>query len=149
MTIANTKTVSTDFRSVKTVAAPPEAVAAALSTPGGVSAWWGPTTGSLAEGDTFEVGFGGHRRIVIVAASVGPRHLEWRVEQAPHTPEWAGTTIVFDLAPVDGGCELRFRHDGLTPQLACFEMCHEGWTHYLASLAAYVDTGEGHPYAVA
>ena len=24
-------------------------------------------------------------------------------------------------------------------------MCHAGWTHYLASLVAYVDTGEGQP----
>ncbi len=24
-------------------------------------------------------------------------------------------------------------------------MCHEGWTHYLASLVSYVDTGEGQP----
>ena len=71
------------------------------------------------------------------------------MEQAPHTPEWAGTTIVFELAPADGGSELRFRHVGLTPQLECFDMCHEGWTHYLASLVAYVDTGEGHPYAEA
>lgn len=146
MTIANPQTAVTDFRSVKTLAAPPEAVVAALTTRRGVSAWWGPTTGSLAEGDTFEVGFGTNRRIVIVAASVRPRHIEWEVEEAPHTPEWAGTTIVFDVAPADDGSELRFRHDGLTPQLECFEMCHEGWTHYLASLVALVDTGQGHPY---
>ena len=24
-------------------------------------------------------------------------------------------------------------------------MCHEGWTHYLASLVSYVETGEGQP----
>ena len=146
MRIANPKTVTTDFQSVRTFAVPPEAVVAALTTPGGVSAWWGPTIGSLAEGDTFEVGFGSSRRIVIVAAWVGPRHIEWKVKEAPHTPEWVGTTIVFDLAPADEGAELRFRHDGLTPRLECFDMCHEGWTHYLASLVAYVDTGEGHPY---
>jgi Activator of Hsp90 ATPase homolog 1-like protein len=111
-----------------------------------VSAWWGSTVGSLAEGDTFEVGFGSSRRIVMVATSVGSGHVEWRVTEAPHTPEWAETTIVFDVAPADAGAELRFRHDGLTPQLECFAMCQEGWTHYLASLIAWVTTGEGHPY---
>jgi hypothetical protein len=24
-------------------------------------------------------------------------------------------------------------------------MCHAGWTHFLASLVSYVDTGEGQP----
>lgn len=146
MAVANPETATTDFESVQTFAVPPEAVVPALTTIEGVSAWWGPTTGSAAEGGTFEVGFGGHRRIVIVAASVGPRHIEWKVQEAPHTPEWAGTTIVFDLGPADEGAELRFRHDGLTPQLECFDMCQEGWTHYLASLVASVDAGEGQPY---
>ena len=40
---------------------------------------------------------------------------------------------------------LYFRHQGLTPELECFDMCHEGWTHYLASLVSYVETGEGQP----
>ena len=38
---------------------------------------------------------------------------------------------------------LYFRHEGLTPELECFDMCHEGWTHYLASLVSYVETGQG------
>ena len=94
----------------------------------------------------FEVGFGSGRRIVLTAVVVDQRRVEWTVEEAPHTPEWVGTTIVFDVTPAAGGTELRFRHHGLTPQLECFDMCHEGWTHYLASLVGYVDCGAGHPY---
>ena len=40
---------------------------------------------------------------------------------------------------------LYFRHQGLTPELECFDMCHEGWTHYLDSLVSYVETGQGQP----
>ena len=68
------------------------------------------------------------------------------MREAPHTPEWIGTTIVFDVTPAGDGTELRFRHHGLTPQLECFDMCDAGWTHYLTSLVDYVDRGAGHPY---
>ena len=76
----------------------------------------------------------------------GPSRVEWLVHAAPFTPEWHGTSIVFELAPAGAGTKLTFRHRGLTPQLECFDMCHEGWTHYLASLVDYVDRGEGQPY---
>ena len=69
----------------------------------------------------------------------------WSVREAPLTPEWVGTTIVFEVAAAGGGSVLHFRHHGLTPQLDCFDMCHEGWTHSLASLVSYVDTGVGQP----
>ncbi len=135
-----------DFRQTKTVTSAPEAVLEALRTAEGIGGWWGDTVGSAGEGGTFEVGFGSDRSITIAVAAVDPRHVEWRVERAPHTPEWDGTTIVFELQPAGAGTELRFCHHGLTPQLECFEMCNEGWTHYLTSLVDYVDRGVGHPY---
>jgi uncharacterized protein YndB with AHSA1/START domain len=135
-----------DFHCTKTLANPPEAVLEALRTTDGIASWWGDTIGWADEGGTFEVGFGSDRLIVMEAASVGLRRVEWRVERAPHTPEWDGTTIVFEITPAGGGAEVRFCHHGLTPQLECYDVCHEGWTHYLASLVDYVDHGAGHPY---
>lgn len=135
-----------DFQRTKTFTAPPERVLGALRSAEGVARWWGPTIGSAAEGGTFEVGFGSDRRIVLTATAVDQRRVEWTVEEAPHTPEWVGTTIVFDITPAAGGTEMRFCHHGLTPQLECFDMCDAGWTHYLASLVDYVDRGAGHPY---
>ncbi len=145
MTIAKPKT-ATDFESATTLAASPEAVLAALTAPEAVTGWWGPTSGATGEGGSFSVSFGDGRRIDLVVVSASPRQVVWDVEAAPHTTEWVGTTIVFDLAPAGQGTEVRFRHFGLTPQLECFDMCHAGWTHYLASLAAYVDRGAGEPY---
>jgi len=145
-TSTSQKAVTGDFESTKVFVASPDSVLAALRTPEAVAGWWGPTTGSLTEGGAFSVGFGGSRRIDIAAAAVGTGRVEWRVEAAPHTPEWAGTTIVFELEPAGEGTTVHFRHVGLTPQLECFDMCHGGWTHYLASLVAYVDGGEGQPY---
>jgi uncharacterized protein YndB with AHSA1/START domain len=145
-TTTSQKTITRDFESVKELAASPDCVLAALRTPEAVAGWWGPTIGSLTEGGTFSVDFGGPRRIDMVATVVAPGRVEWQVEAAPHTPEWDGTTIVFELAPAGKGTTVRFRHIGLTPQLECFDMCHSGWTHYLASFVAYVEGGEGQPY---
>jgi hypothetical protein len=41
--------------------------------------------------------------------------------------------------------ELRFRHEGLTSELDCIEMCTRGWDHFIASLGRYVETGHGMP----
>lgn len=133
-----------DFQRTKTFDSAPEVVLEALRSTDRIAGWWGSTTGSAAEGDTFEVAFG-EPRIVIIAASVDARRVEWNVKRAAHTPEWDGTTIVFELEPAGAGTELRFRHHGLTPQFECFDMCNEGWTHYLGSLVDYVDRGAGRP----
>ncbi len=125
----------------------PDTVLAALTSAESVSEWWGPTTGSAEPGGTLVVSFEGNKQeIVIHVAPAEKGRVVWQVESAPLTPEWAGTTIVFELAPSGAGTTMHFRHDGLTPELECFDMCHAGWTHYLASLLGYVDRGEGEPY---
>src|ERR1700683_5668448 len=116
MTIANPETAA-DFESVQTLAAAREDVLAALTTPEAVTGWWGPTSGATGEGGAFSVSFGDGRRIDLVVESASPRQVVWDVEAAPHTPQWAGTTIVFDLGPGGHGTEGRVRHLGLAPQL--------------------------------
>jgi hypothetical protein len=37
-----------------------------------------------------------------------------------------------------------FEHEGLTPQLHCYDTCSLGWSHGLASLRTYIDTGTRH-----
>jgi len=136
-----------DFESVLDFDSPPESVLAALRDAEAIAGWWGVTNGSPTDGAAFSVGFGGNRQIDMVVGAAGPQRVEWQVEAAPFTPEWDGTTIVFEVERAGEGTTVRFRHLGLTPQLDCFDMCHAGWTHYLASLVGYVDRGEGQPYA--
>ena len=76
--------------------------------------------------------------------SSGAAGVCWTVLASVPTPDWAGTTITFDIAPAgDGGTVLRFTHHGLTPQLECYSMCDVGWTQSLASLVDYVDRDGG------
>jgi hypothetical protein len=62
-------------------------------------------------------------------------------------PDRVGTTIAFDLSSTEtGGTTVRFRHDGLVPQLPCYEQCSKDWGNFLhSSLVSYLDTGTGHP----
>jgi uncharacterized protein YndB with AHSA1/START domain len=134
------------FQSTKPVAASPAAVLAGLRATEGVSAWWGPATGSAEEGGTLEVWFlGGRQRIRMHVEPTSEGRVVWSVEETPLTPEWVGTTIIFDVEESPRGATLQFRHQGLTPGLGCYDMCQEGWTHYLGSLVSYAETGEGQP----
>jgi len=135
------------FHSTMSIAAPPEAVLAALSESEAVTSWWGPATGSAQVGGTLVVSFmGGRQRIVMDVEPAFENRVVWTVKECPLTPEWIGTTIFFDVAEAGDGAMLYFRHQGLTPELECFDMCHQGWTHYLASLVSYAETGAGQPH---
>jgi hypothetical protein len=58
--------------------------------------------------------------------------------------EWRGTKMIFDLVPVKGGTEIHFTHEGLTPQIECFENCSAGWDFYInKSLKNFIENGEG------
>jgi uncharacterized protein YndB with AHSA1/START domain len=146
MSVTQNKAETRDFESLKVFEAAPATVLAALTSDEAISEWWGVTVGTPARGERFEVGFGTNKGIDMEVQADGPSQVEWYVHGAPLTQEWNGTTIMFELAPAGEGTELRFTHRGLTPQLECFDMCHEGWTHYLGSLVDYVDRGEGQPY---
>jgi uncharacterized protein YndB with AHSA1/START domain len=135
------------FAAVKSLASSPDAVFAALQSTEAISAWWGPATGSAAEGGRFRAVFGEGRYHDIVVSSLQPRRVEWTSASAPHHHgEWEGTTMVFELAPDSAGTRLSFRHTGLTPELECYGNCSAGWTQVLASLVSYVDSGTGRPY---
>jgi uncharacterized protein YndB with AHSA1/START domain len=145
-TAPNSTETSQDFESTKTLSAPPDTVLAALRTPEAITDWWGPTEGLAAVGGTFRVTFASHGQVIVLRVEPGQDgEVVWNVVETPRTPEWVGTRIVFDVRASGSGSVLHFRHHGLTPELECFDMCHEGWTHYLGSLVSYVDTGEGQP----
>ena len=75
-----------------------------------------------------------------------PTSVQWTVTGCNFLPDWVGTRPTFTITPVDGDAsELRFRHQGLTPDLDCIEMCTRGWDHFLVSFRDYVEVGRGSP----
>ena len=71
----------------------------------------------------------------------------WTCLEHTGLPDWEGTKIVFSLADRQADqTTLSFRHIGLVRDLECYEQCHAGWEHFLASLRSYVERGRGNPF---
>jgi hypothetical protein len=48
--------------------------------------------------------------------------------------------------PGAGGTRLEFLHDGWRERGKVYEACEGGWTHFMASLKSYLETGQGTPH---
>ena len=139
------ETTTEDFRATKTFASDPNAVFAALTDIDALTAWWVPAAGGASAGDTLRFLMGDSEVVMRVDEAAAPSTVRWSVLVCEPEADWVGTSITFEIAPAGTGSELSFRHDGLTPQLPCFDRCHAGWTYYLASLVDHVDHGRGTP----
>ena len=141
-----------DFTAVLNLPASPATVLALFTSAAGVSRWWGPTAGDGAVGGTLATSFGEYGVNTMRVLEAGPTRVVWEsiapggTTPTGHTQEWLGTTMEFDIVPVGTGTELRFRHAGLTPQLACWDDCFAAWTHFMASIETFAATGTGTPF---
>ncbi|TQS42249.1 SRPBCC family protein [Cryptosporangium phraense] len=129
----------------------PEEVTAAVLD---VRNWW---TGQI-DGPTDEVGAEftyrhppqHYSRQRVVELEPGHR-VVWRVTDSrlafvSEPAEWTGSTIMFEIAPVADGTELRFTHVGLVPDVECYDACSTAWLHYVnGSLHSLITTGTGLP----
>ncbi len=136
---------------------PPSDIYRAIATEDGVRGWL--TTDCEigdSEGATAIFRFGKTRNVIRVDKLDADREIRWTVvEQYLHAPgevlktdEWEGTVITFHLYPTDdGGTRLEFRHQGLTPELECYDLCNIGWDRFLkSSLPGFVDEGKCGPW---
>jgi uncharacterized protein YndB with AHSA1/START domain len=128
----------------------PDQVYRAVATKRGIAGWWT----HLIEGAPSKLGkiavrFDGmNQRVDLKVERLLPvTEVAWRCLRHSAFPEWRGTRIIFRLTESSRGtCELDFTHEGLTPQLACYEEISAGWNYFLRSLTAYAETGEGTPF---
>ncbi len=44
--------------------------------------------------------------------------------------EWIGTRLIWSVLPTQSGSAVTLVHLGLSPQIACFEICRRGWQHF-------------------
>ena len=128
-----------------TILAPRERVFDAIGTLDGPRHWWTTiVTGSATAGSELCFGFAELEEQIVMHVDFArpPAAVGWSCTAHTRDGEWTGTKIRFELA--DRGpqaCELGFQHTGIAPQVVA-----AGWDHFLASLTAYAEHGEGSPY---
>ncbi len=139
-------TPDADYESSMFLNAPAAEVFDALTTLSGLAGWWTSVSGSGLKGGQLTFVFDAAPVVMRVDEAERPATVRWTVLESAPTPEWVGTTVNFELMPQVEGCDLSFRHRGLTPQLECYEDCKSGWDHFLPSLRQHVETGDGNPF---
>jgi hypothetical protein len=114
--------------------------------------WWGVTFTGKAEkqNDTFTVKMGGDSFFNFTVVELIPeKRVVWLVTDCnmpwySDKKEWTNTKLIFDLTENNGVTDLKFTHEGLTPDVECYKDCEPGWTHWIkTSLLSYFTTGKG------
>ncbi len=123
-----------------------ERVFDAIATVDGPRHWWtAEVSGSAAADGELRFEFAGLDELMVmrVTARQRPSAVTWSCVKHTRNNEWAGTVLEFRLTACGPSeTELEFRHGGLPAELVT-----RGWDHFLASLAAYAETGTGTPFA--
>lgn len=143
------KNYSTEIK----ISATPEAVFRALTSQ--IDQWWTESSNKAGQiGDKLVVRFEKTTcwQMIVTEAS-NNQLLVWQVLEAHHDldniaekDEWKGTTIRWEISATNVGSKLMLIHQGLVPELQCYDICQSGWDYFLGSLKRFLETGKGHPY---
>lgn len=135
------------------ISAKPESVYTAITKD--IDKWWTELSNqALQVGDQLVVRFEETTSwMMTVSEALHGRSLVWKVAEANHDledltkkDEWKGTTIQWKIVQYETGSKVTLTHQGLVPELECFEICQAGWGYFLRSLKGYLETGKGYPY---
>lgn len=129
------------------IAAPPQRVFEAVSTPALLDEWWTHrSTGQPTVGATYELDFGpGYLwRAEVTKADPGVA-FELRLTSAD--ADWTGTTVGFELEPSGNGTRVRFAHRGWPAANEHHRISNHCWAMYLRILRRHLEHGESVPYA--
>ena len=112
-----------------------------------VKSWWKGFYGENIQGESNEVGdeftfFAGDGVHISKQKLIEKRpnkKLAWQVIESNLSflndkKEWDGTIISFRLKEVENGTQVKFTHQGLMPEIECYENCSVAWTNYLRNL---------------
>lgn len=119
-----------------------------------VRGWWGQgiVGGTEKEGDEFifevpDV----HRSVQKLVEVIPNEKVVWLVTESNMTfikdaEEWVGTKIIFAITKDGDKTKLTFTHEGLVPEVECYQFCMPAWDQYIkGSLYKLITKGEGTP----
>ncbi len=116
----------------------------------GIAGWWSDkvegTAGAV--GDKFQVTFPTSPVVFeLEVTRFSDDAIAWHVEQNP--PWWKGTTIGFELTPIDGdGARMLFTHSGFDSNDPIIQVITPAWVRFLDNLVAVAESGKPNPAVV-
>jgi uncharacterized protein YndB with AHSA1/START domain len=138
-----------DITHATNIASTPERLYEALTTERGLAGWWTPdVTAQPRVGGVNTFHFGLEARLAWRVDELVPgRRVAWSSIEGP--PEWDGTRLLFDIAPIAGRTDLRFTHAGLPDGYTDYAGFAYLWGQYVRSIKLLLETGTGEPYGSA
>lgn len=109
-----------------------------------VRSWWSGLFNEKFEGRSektgdefiFRAGDGVHYSKQKLVELVPGKKIVWLVTDSKlnflgNTSEWTNTRISFEISTQAGKTRIRFTHEGLVPEMECYNNCSPAWTQYL------------------
>ncbi|WP_165396076.1 SRPBCC domain-containing protein [Flavobacterium sp. J27] len=109
--------------------------------------WWSGLFAEEIEGQSeqigdefsFQAGNGAHFSVQKLIDRVPNQKIVWLVTQSylsflDQKDEWNETQISFELKETGNQTLVTFTHNGLIPEIACYEQCSNAWSQYLQNL---------------
>lgn len=119
-----------------------------------VSAWWTENLegNSKQLNDEFTVRFGEvHVSTQKLVEVIPDKKVVWLVTYSNlnfirKRDEWTGTKVSFEIGEKNGKTFVTFTHQGLVPDVECYDACSNAWGPYIQqSLLSLINTGQGMP----
>ncbi|MEO7989986.1 MAG: SRPBCC domain-containing protein [Chryseolinea sp.] len=142
-----------DFTTTLLVDQSPEEVFKAIIN---VRGWWSGYYSEQFEGGTkkindefsFRAGEGAHYSKQKLVEVVPDKKIVWLITESKlsfleQTDEWTGTKVIFDITKKGTKTHLTFTHQGLTPEVECYDACSPAWRQYVQNkLLSLIRTGK-------
>jgi hypothetical protein len=106
--------------------------------------WWSGYYGEEFIGETknlndefsFNAGDGAHYSKQKLIEVIPNKKVVWLITDSKlsfieKTDEWIGTKVIFEISEKNDATQLTFTHEGLTPEIECYNSCAPAWTQYL------------------
>lgn len=109
-----------------------------------VRGWWSGYYSEDIKGNTeklndefsFRAGDGVHYSKQKLVEVISNKKVVWLITESALSflekkDEWTGTKVIFDISTKDNKTQLVFTHDGLIPDIECYNSCAPAWSQYL------------------